>query len=409
MASHNGCHKGRHSSRRATGGASGKTARTSSRERRKAPYTPLLFGNGHSAPNPAQFGARQDAHRPTSTPFVGLPRPLFLSMFPLIRSTAEREAMAISPLPKAHSPGMTQHTPPFPASGAKPAASIADPPSLMAKSAMAPAAGEAQEAPVIVSSSVAMLDPVWPAAPSRDNKGATVRPHGPDLRLPLIPQRTPARPLNPSPAGLRDLPRPAFPPPQLPRIGPDSQGHAKPPLPTPPPTMPMPLPRPLSTPSGRLPPVVPPASQANPPHLAATSPRESEPCALPLPRNDEPLTHNGHSRSAIRPLPQGTPLPRSRSLTKPGTGLLGALNTWLRKTGQMLAASFMVKKKRSGQPSPATLRERTELTQLRAENRRLRHQLEGMTTARGHPPQDHTPQGHTPQGKDAKARNEMSD
>ena len=121
-------------------------------------------------------------------------------------------------------------------------------------------------------------------------------------------------------------------------------------------------------------------------------------------RNDEPLTHNGHSRSAIRPLPQGTPLPRSRSLTKPGTGLLGALNTWLRKTGQMLAASFMVKRKRPGQPSPATLRERTELTQLRAENRRLRHQLEGMTAAQGH-----TQQGHTPQGKDAKARNEMSD
>ena len=396
MASHNG----RHSSRRATDGASGKTARTSSRKRRKAPYSPLLFGNGHSAPNPAQFGARQDAHRTASTPFVGLPRPLF----PSIRSTAEREAMAIPPLPKAHCPGMTQHTPPFPAPGAKPAASIAEPPSLIAKSAIDPAAGEAQETPVVLSSSATALDPAWPAAPSKDDKGATVRPHGPDLRLPLIPQRTPARPLNPSPAGLRDLPRPAFPPPQLPRIGPDSRGDAKPSLPKTPPTMPMPLPRPLSTPSGRLPPAVPPTSQANPPHPAATSPRESEPCALPLPRNDEPLTHNGHSRSAIRPLPQGTPLPRSRSLTKPGTGLLGALNTWLRKTGQMLAASFMVKRKRPGQPSPATLRERTELTQLRAENRRLRHQLEGMTAAQGH-----TQQGHTPQGKDAKARNEMSD
>jgi hypothetical protein len=79
------------------------------------------------------------------------------------------------------------------------------------------------------------------------------------------------------------------------------------------------------------------------------------------------LTQNGHSRSAIRPLSHSTPLPRSRSLAKPGTGLLGALNTWLRNTGQMLIAGFMVKKKRPGQASPATLRERTELTQLRAE------------------------------------------
>jgi hypothetical protein len=94
------------------------------------------------------------------------------------------------------------------------------------------------------------------------------------------------------------------------------------------------------------------------------------------------LTQNGHSRSAIRPLSHSTPLPRSRSLAKPGTGLLGALNTWLRNTGQMLIAGFMVKKKRPGQASPATLRERTELTQLRAENRRLRHQLEGMAATR---------------------------
>jgi hypothetical protein len=93
------------------------------------------------------------------------------------------------------------------------------------------------------------------------------------------------------------------------------------------------------------------------------------------------LTQNGHSRSAIRPLSHSTPLPRSRSLAKPGTGLLGALNTWLRNTGQMLIAGFMVKKKRPGQASPATLRERTEL-KLRAENRRLRHQLEGMAATR---------------------------
>lgn len=75
-------------------------------------------------------------------------------------------------------------------------------------------------------------------------------------------------------------------------------------------------------------------------------------------------------------------LPRDHALTKPSGGLLGALNTWLRSTGQMLISGFMVKKKRRPAP-PTTLRERVELTQLRAENRRLRSQLEGMVDLRG--------------------------
>jgi hypothetical protein len=93
-----------------------------------------------------------------------------------------------------------------------------------------------------------------------------------------------------------------------------------------------------------------------------------------LPHRDEPLT-------CATPQPEATPLPRDRALAKTGAGLLGALNGWLRVTGQRLMAGFMVKKTRGS--TPVSLRERVELTQLRAENRRLRSQLEGMADQRG--------------------------
>jgi hypothetical protein len=161
------------------------------------------------------------------------------------------------------------------------------------------------------------------------------------------------------------LPAPVFPPPQLPRIGPATPASSFPSAAI------------AARPVGKIITIPQPA----PSHTATAPDRQAEPRALPLPRVDEPLIA---PRTATRPQSRGsdTPLPRNRSLAKPGTGLLGVLGSWLRSTGQLLTASFMVKKKRSGPSSPATLRERTELTQLRAENRRLRTQLDGLATMR---------------------------
>ena len=131
--------------------------------------------------------------------------------------------------------------------------------------------------------------------------------------------------------------------------------------------------------------------------------------ALPLPRIPEPLaeplakpevvhapppaaTTAGTAHRLESPSPD---LPRSRSLTSPSQGLIAAISNWLRSAGQLLASGFLVTKQRpvarprniprnaglsagTRRPPPPSLREQTEMTQLRAENRRLRSELEAM-------------------------------
>lgn len=107
--------------------------------------------------------------------------------------------------------------------------------------------------------------------------------------------------------------------------------------------------------------------------------------ALPLPRHAEPLA--APKPVATRPDTRdpSKPLPRHLAPAKPSEGLWGAMGQWLRSAGQLLASGFMVKKTRPRTPSPATMREATELTQLRAENRRLRMQLGDMMQAQRAP------------------------
>lgn len=179
----------------------------------------------------------------------------------------------------------------------------------------------------------------------------------------------------------RQLPFPAFPPPQLPAI------LAQQPI------------VPPATPQNRVITKPSPSRVVTPP-LPAPPPHDVEPRALPLPHREEPLTQSASQQPVgARPIPPLVQrpasgrqaastverlLPRDRALAKPGTGLLGAVNTWLRSTGQRLLSGFMVKKKRQRPMPPVSMRERVELTQLRAENRRLRRQIDSMDGARAH-------------------------
>jgi hypothetical protein len=90
----------------------------------------------------------------------------------------------------------------------------------------------------------------------------------------------------------------------------------------------------------------------------------------------------------IRPEPESA-LPRNQSLAKPTVGLVAAIGEWLNSFGRMVAAGFIVKKKQAPLPRPPrslirsdaaepSMRERTEMAQLRAENRRLRAQLDAL-------------------------------
>jgi len=103
--------------------------------------------------------------------------------------------------------------------------------------------------------------------------------------------------------------------------------------------------------------------------------------ALPLPRHAEPLAEPQPVKARPDTSDPRSPLPRHLAPARPSEGLWGAMGHWLRSAGQMLASGFMVKKTRPRTPSPATLREAIELTQLRAENRRLRMQLGDMMQA----------------------------
>ena len=91
--------------------------------------------------------------------------------------------------------------------------------------------------------------------------------------------------------------------------------------------------------------------------------------ALPLPRPSEPLVS----------------LPPGKALAKPQVGLWDAIGNWLHSAGRLIALGFIVKRRRPPTTRPRrhapqpSLRERTELIQLQAENRRLRQQLERMS------------------------------
>ena len=153
---------------------------------------------------------------------------------------------------------------------------------------------------------------------------------------------------------------------------------------------------PLRTTQAGAPPATPPPLQ---PEILATQ----EPDlpffapALPLSRSSEPLVS---LPSAARPAYQ--PLPRGKALSAPQIGLWEAIGNWLHSASRLIALSFMVRRRRprktgfvpaaklrsaerspnsraSRHAPPPSLRERTELIQLQAENRRLRQQLERMS------------------------------
>jgi len=140
--------------------------------------------------------------------------------------------------------------------------------------------------------------------------------------------------------------------------------------------------------------------------------------AVPLPIQREPLVVGGapHAAAAAEAVfsrsPQAAnnmaPLPRNRSMAAPPVGLWAAIDAWLISARKLLRAGFVVKKPRNpgamaktppriapipaqqklapkpkswfrkAQPAPPSMREQAELTQLRAENRRLRNQIETM-------------------------------
>ena len=97
---------------------------------------------------------------------------------------------------------------------------------------------------------------------------------------------------------------------------------------------------------------------------------------LPLPRASEPLVS----------------LPPGKALAKPQVGLWDAIGNWLHSAGRLIALGFIVKRRRAPTSRPRrhapqpSLRERTELIQLQAENRRLRQQLERMSAKTAQPP-----------------------
>ncbi|RVU03863.1 hypothetical protein EOE18_13435 [Novosphingobium umbonatum] len=129
------------------------------------------------------------------------------------------------------------------------------------------------------------------------------------------------------------------------------------------------------------------------PATPVAQPATSRP-AITLPDRHEPLVANQPSTSQ-----QPTILPRNRALTRQGEGLIAAISAWLSSFGKMLASGFMKKKPRRLTYQPAvpqrgfpmaprgatptpSLREKVEVTQLRAENRRLRSRLEEIQAAK---------------------------
>jgi hypothetical protein len=147
-------------------------------------------------------------------------------------------------------------------------------------------------------------------------------------------------------------------------------------------------------------------------NFGLTSDAPPEKPAIPLPQSLErlvasdqipaPTSSYSTQPSAIPPLAKIQPaiprpyadtvLPKKQSLTRPNNGLIAAIGHWLRSS-KLLVKLGLVKQKRtlpkppnrlaSLQPAPqnhtaTSTREQTEMTQLRAENRRLRSQIEAL-------------------------------
>ena len=167
------------------------------------------------------------------------------------------------------------------------------------------------------------------------------------------------------------------------------------------------------TPASKTPTARPPRTKTPAPKTPAAKPPTANPpvaapSAVPLPIQREPLVTGTakaataadavFSRSADFAPGSMAPLPRNRSVTAPPVGLWAAIDAWLISAKKLLRAGFVVKKPGPAprhqaippmprgqkqwfraKPAPMpSLREQTELTQLRAENRRLRNQLEAM-------------------------------
>jgi hypothetical protein len=113
---------------------------------------------------------------------------------------------------------------------------------------------------------------------------------------------------------------------------------------------------------------------------AAVKPRAAAP-VIALPHRHEPLTQPGidlAAWSALVPrLPPDEPLPRARALAVPRKGgLLVAVADWLGSHTRQLWRSLSGPKRPA--PKRRAARSEDELLRLRAENERLRHQLEAL-------------------------------
>ena len=152
----------------------------------------------------------------------------------------------------------------------------------------------------------------------------------------------------------------------------------------------------------------PPAAPVPPGRPALTLPKQAEPLVVagqPVEPETAPVTPRATTAYPDDRSPFFMPeiaLPRNRALTQPSPGLVGAIGAWLHSFGRLIASGFLVKKTRArpfAGPTPAnrrktsrhataqpTLREAAEVTQLRAENRRLRSQLDALDALRNGTP-----------------------
>jgi hypothetical protein len=338
---------------------------------------PALARNGHAAPTPAQFGARAPlAGRATApeVPGLSLPNLSLRSRFlaPEMRQV-QLSRTAVTPAATA-SHAESPAPEPVPAATAEAAPETTKPPKIMSaivRPISAPAPGMAHlsisfrvshKGPPLLEQPAGEVPGITALCPQGDDHAAFASTEVAETEL------SPPEPAPPEPTPIAASPEPVVP--ALPAII-DAPMADVPAEPSPP--------EPALTATDLIPVAPTPASCEPYLHI---DPSEAALLALPLPDEPEPLTEPAfvpHVMDSSRPLP------RHLAPTNPSSGLWGAMGNWLRSAGQMLASGFMVKKTRPRTPSPATMREQAELTQLRAENRRLRSELNGMMQGRTQP------------------------
>lgn len=347
---------------------------------------PALARNGHAAPTPAQFGARAPLASKSVAPDVPSLslRDRFLA--PEMRQ-AQLSRITVTPAVAA-SHAESAAPEPAPAITAETAPEATKPPRIMSaivRPISAPAPGMAH---LSISFRVSRNGPPLLEQPDGTVLGITAPcPQGDEhaafasMEMAEVSPEDAATPESAPIAAQPEVAMPALPEADAP--------PAEPALMVTPPQPVTPAPPEADTPPA-APSLPEPALMATPPDPAAITPPPCEPylhidpsdaalLALPLPDEPEPL-----AEPAFIPhvMDSSRPLPRHLAPTNPSAGLWGAMGNWLRSAGQMLASGFMVKKTRPRAPSPATMREQAELTQLRAENRRLRSELNGMMQGR---------------------------